>query len=222
MLSVKPVYLLPLLLSLCLSALPAAAQSTGVGKKGIYGRNSQDPEGAAVPAKPGAATPAAKPAELTEEQKRLKEKYPLSTTAKTAANQRAHNLMLQGIQNYHLTRTIFAAANDITGNYSDADFELEISQKGIIKARLQPADLLLYGPENAYIGLRVRALQEADQAISRAISSFSQAQSAAPSVSAIPKWLRVSRDTQKAIRYHIRFYQISLKAINLGYTEKEL
>lgn len=224
MLRVKSVHLLPVLACLIAAALPVQAQSTGVGKRGIYGKNSMNPE-----ATSDTSTPAAKPAasaapkqELTEEQKRLLQKYPLSTTPKTGTNQKAHDLLLQAILNYKQTRAMFAAANEITSSYSDTEFALEISQKGIVTARLQPADLLLYGPENAFISLRLRALQDCDRLIAKSIAGFSQAQSLAPSLSLIPKWLRVARDTQKAIRYHIRFYQISLKAVSLGYTEKEL
>jgi len=229
MLRVKSVHILSLLVCFSLPTLPVWAQSaqntarsSGVGKRGIYGKNSVDQPAEHGSSTQPAAQPSSKPPELTEEQKRLLQKYPLSTTSKTAGNQKAHNLVLQGILFYNQTRAIFVAANEISSSYSESDFELEVTQKGIIQARLQPADLLLYGPENAYISLRLRALQDADRTISRAISSFSQAQSLAPSLSVVPKWLRVARDTQKAIRYHIRFYQLSLKALNMGYTEKEL
>lgn len=219
---------LSLLTLFCLSlSLPAVAQpkSTGVGKNGIYGRNTTDPEGTETPK--NTVVPTAKPgqpakAPLSEEQKRLLEKYPLSITGKTTTNQKAHLALLQGIQLYNHTVGIFSAANEITSTYSQGESELSVSQKGIITARLQPSDLLLYGPENAFIAVRLRALQDADRTISRAISSFGQAASLAPSLSVVPKWLRVSRDTQKAIRYHIRFYQLSLKAIDMGYTQKEL
>ena len=230
MLRVKSLQLLSLIVCLSLPSLPVWAQtaqntasSSGVGKRGIYGKSSINPEAeTGTAAAPAAGQPAAKPQELTEEQKRLRERYPLSTTSKTASNQKAHTLLLQGILYYHQTRDIFTAANEITSTYSEGESELEIIQKGVITARLQPADLILYGPENAFIGLRMRALQDADRTISRAIVSFSQAQSLAPSLGVIPKWLKVSRDTQKAIRYHIRFYQLSLKAVTMGYTDKEL
>lgn len=229
MLKVKSVYLLPLAICLTLTSLPVSAQSTGVGKRGMYGKNSlQDDPGAAAP---GAnATPNAtgtpdgdkKPQELTEEQKHLLQKYPLSTTPKTPVNQRTHDLLLQGILFYRQTKALFVAANDIKSTYNETDSQLEVTQKGIIQSRLQPADLLLYGPKYAFISLRLRALQEADRTIAKSISSFVQAQSLAPYLSLIPKWVRITQDTQKAIRYHIRFYQLSLKAVNLGYTEKEL
>lgn len=220
MLRVKSVHLLPLIVALSMASA-AQAQSTGVGKRGLYGKSSVEEEG-----QKAAATPAGKPAEnappLTEEQKRLLQKYPLSVTSKTATNQKANEMMQKGILYYNQTRALFEAANKITSTYDTTDAKLEVTQQGIIQSRLQPADLLLYGPENAFIGLRVRALQEADRAIGQSIASFSQAQALAPFVSAIPKWLRVTRDTQKAIRYHIRFYQLSLKAIKMGYTDKEL
>jgi len=185
-----------------------------------------DPSAAktAAPAADAKAADAKAPAEkpLTDEQKRLLEKYPLSITGKTTSNQKANDLMLKGVLLYNQTRAMFTAANDIKSTYTDADSQLEIVQKGIVTARLQPADLLLYGPKYAFISLRVRALQDADRLISQSISSFSQAQSLAPYLSLIPKWVRITQDTQKVIRYHIRFYQISLKAVNLGYTEKEL
>ncbi len=221
MMRVKTVYALPLMFSFCLS-LPALAQSTGVGKHGIYGRNTTDPEGASTPNAAAAPTPAASAKPLTEEEKRLKEKYPLSTSARTAPNQRAHTALLQGIQYYKLTRAIFEAANKIENEFDDENHELTISQDGVLSVRLTPQDLLNYGPEYAYIGLRIRALQQADSTISKALSSFAQSQSLAPTLSVTPKWIRVARDTQKAIRYHIQFYKISLKAVDLGYTDKQL
>lgn len=226
MLRVKSVYVLPLI-CLSLATLPAQAQSTGVGKRGMYGKSSVEEDPSAPAAKkPVAAAPAAPAAEkqppLTEEQKRLQAKYPLSITEKTPGNQKAHDLLLKGVLLYNQTKAMFAAANEIKSTYAGSDYELEITQKGIVQARLQPADLLLYGPKYAYIGLRIRALQDADRLNSQSMASFSQAQSMAPYLSLIPKWIRITQDTQKAIRYHIRFYQLSLKAVNLGYTEKEL
>lgn len=221
MIRVKSVYALPLLFGLCLS-LPALAQSTGVGKKGIYGRNSTDPTGAAVPSAAASPAPAASAKPLTEEEKRLRAKYPLSTTARTAPNQRAHTALLQGIQYYNLTRNIFTAANKIENDFDDEEHVLKVSQDGVLTVRLQPQDILNYGPDYAYISLRIRALQQADATITKSISSFAQAQSLAPSLSVTPKWMRVARDTQKAIRYHIQFYKVSLKAIDMGYTDKEL
>lgn len=219
---------LVLLAGFALSIAPAwaedaqsTAKSSGVGKKGIYGKNSIDEEaehGSKTPIGSSSSSEEKKP--LTEAEKRLKEKYPLSTTGKTTSNQRANILIQQGILFYNQTKALFEAANQIENSTEQGT--LAIAQKGIIQSRLLPSDLLLYGPENAYISLRIRALQEADRAISKSIASFSQAKGLAPSLSILNKWLRIGRDTQKVVRYHIRFYQLSLKAVNLGYTQKEL
>lgn len=156
----------------------------------------------------------------TEEQKRLKAKYPLSINGKTLSNQKANQLMQTGIQQYYITRDMFTAANEISSTYSEADHELKVEQKGVIKARLQPQDLLNYGPQYAYIGLRIRALQDAEALVTKAIGNFSQARSLAPSVSVIPKWLKVAQDTKQAIRYHIQFYKTSVKAVQMGYDKQ--
>lgn len=160
--------------------------------------------------------------ERKEREAKLKAKYPLSTTERTATNQSAHTHLLKGIQLYYLSRHIFEAANDISGHYDAEHYVLEIKQKGIIKSRIGPKDLLLYGAEYAYIGLRIRALQEAETALNEAVSNFSQAKSLAPTVGVIGKWLRIAQDTRKAVRFHIRFYQISLKAVERGATKEQL
>ncbi|MGV3526721.1 MAG: hypothetical protein ACO1RX_21060 [Candidatus Sericytochromatia bacterium] len=206
-------------LSLGVAAQPVLAQSTQqqadkLGKKGIYGTSSVGEEDGAAPGQPAAP--------ISEEAARLKAKYPLSTTAKTSANQNAHTFLLKGIQQYHLTRDIFNAANEITGTFEPSNHVFRMEQKGVIMARLQPQDLLLYGPEYAHFAVRMRALQDADRTIGQAIGNFSQAQALAPSLSVLPKWLRVARDTQKAIRFHIRFYQTSLKAVQRGATSQQL
>lgn len=206
-------------LSLGVAAQPVLAQSTQqqadkLGKKGIYGTSSVGEEDGAAPSQPAAP--------VSEEAARLKAKYPLSTTAKTSANQNAHTFLLKGIQQYNLTREIFTAANEITGTFEPSSHVFRMEQKGIIMARLQPQDLLLYGPEYAHFAVRMRALQDADRTIAQAIGNFSQAQALAPSLSVLPKWLRVARDTQKAIRFHIRFYQTSLKAVQRGVTSQQL
>lgn len=171
--------------------------------------------------KPKKPKPSPTPAPVeSEEQKRLREKYPLSINGQTTTNQQAHLYLLKGIQQYHLTRDIFKAANEITSTYSETEHFVKVEQKGIIQARLQPQDLLKYGPEYAHINLRVRALQDADKMISQSIANFSQAQSMAPSVSIIPRWSRIAVDTRQAIRYHIQFYKTSLKAVERGYPKE--
>ena len=171
--------------------------------------------------KPTQPKPSASPAPVeSEEQKRLREKYPLTINGQTTSNQQAHLYLLKGIQQYHLTRDIFTAANEISSEYSETEHELRVEQKGIIQARLQPQDLVKYGPEYAHINLRIRALQDAEKMISQAISNFAQAQSLAPSVSVIPRWSRIANDTRKAIRFHIQFYRTSLKAVERGYSKE--
>ncbi len=177
-------------------------------------------EGKADNLEPKKSKPSPKPVPVeSEEQKRLREKYPLTINGQTLSNQQAHLYLLKGIQQYHLTRDIFKAANEISSDYSETDHLLKIEQKGIITARFQPQDLV-YGPEYAHISLRMRALQDADKMISQAISNFAQAQSLAPSVSVIPRWSRIAVDTRKAIRYHIQFYKTSLKAVTKGYPKE--
>ena len=89
--------------SICLISLvsvfaiaPAFAQSTGVGKKGIYGKSSVEDENAKSSSKDQSKTTSSdkdkKP--LTEAEKKLRDKYPLSTTSKTSSNQKAHNLTI--------------------------------------------------------------------------------------------------------------------------------
>lgn len=152
----------------------------------------------------------------------LAEKYPISTTPKTAANQSASTHMQEGIRLYKQTRDIFEAVNEIKSTFTENDHLLQIEQKGIIKARLTPADLIKYGPELAYIGLRVRALQDAEATIAKAIGQFSQARQLAPTISVIPRWQRIAEDTRKAIRFHIAYYREAVKGVERGATQFEL
>ncbi|MBF2054768.1 MAG: hypothetical protein IGS03_15085 [Candidatus Sericytochromatia bacterium] len=152
----------------------------------------------------------------------LEEKYPISTTPQTATNQNASTYMQEGLRLYAQTRKIFEAVNEIKSTFDDANYLLEIEQKGIIQARLTPQDLMKYGPEYAYIGLRVRGLQEAEAVISKAIAQFAQARQLAPTISVIPRWQRIAEDTRKAIRFHIAYYREATKGIERGATQFEL
>lgn len=205
---------------------PAWAQSAqdtakNLGQRGVYGKDSLDPENAET-AENTTSTPQESPEEIQARQERIKAKYPLSTTGRTPLNQTAHTHLLKGIQLYNQTKKIFEAANEIASTYDQEKHTLEIKQKGIIQSRLAMKDLILYGNEYAHIALKIRALQEAEKTINSAISNFSQAQSISPSISVIGKWLRIGQDTRKAIRFHIRFYQISLKAVERGVTAEQL
>jgi len=150
------------------------------------------------------------------ERKKIEARYPLSITGQTKNNQVAHNAFLTGVQNYHLATSIFEAANKIRSTYAKDTFILKVEQQGLIKSRILPRDILQYGPEHAHVALRIRALEEAQKAISISISNFSKASSMAPKSKPIREWLRISKDTLKVFKYHIRFYQISLQNIKRG------
>jgi hypothetical protein len=208
--------------ALCFSAvvLPSFAQETNagakkLGKTGIYGNSSLD----------ALEEPAPTEAERVEEkakQERLKAKYPLSRTSASAGNEKASLLLLKGIQQYQIVRARFDAINEIKSTYDKETSLLKIQQKGIVSERLQPRDLIQYGPEYAHIGLRIRALQNTDKIAAQALSYFSQAQSLAPSVAVIPKWVKIAKDTRQALQYHSRFYQVALKAVSLGYDDTQI
>jgi hypothetical protein len=204
------------------SALPALAQETNtkdeaktLGKKGIYGRSTMDPEDES-------SAPAAVDPEEQERIRKLNARYPLSVTSQTGVNQKAHEHMLKGIYSYNLTRAIFEAANKIESTFDSSTTTLKVKQTGVIKARLQPRDLIEFGPQNAYLGVRIRALRDAEREINSAISQFNQARSLAPSNAAVQKWIKVSTDTRKAIAYHIRFYTVSGKGASTGMTDQQL
>lgn len=201
--------------------LPAFAQNANksakkLGKKGIYGRDTtnvteeddkKDEE----------------QVEETEEERKLKAKYPLSITNQTLTNRKAHEFALKGMKHYYATRKIFDDINKVTSEYDDTTNLLTVVQGGSIKSRLQPRDLLEYGPEHAYIGLRIRALQnEALKEVNQAISSFAQAKGLAPSVASLQKWHKVSLDTKKVLNYHLKFYQVTIKAMRLGMNQEQL
>lgn len=152
----------------------------------------------------------------------LEEKYPISTTPQTAGNQSASTYMQEGIRLYTQTRKIFEAVNEIKSSFDEGKYLLEIEQKGIIQARLTPEDLMKYGPEYAYIGLRVRGLQEAEAVIAKAIAQFAQARQLAPTISVIPRWQRIAEDTRKAIRFHKAYYREAVKGLERGATQFEL
>ena len=202
------------------AVLPAFAQEANtsakkLGKTGIYGSSSLD----------ALEEPAPTEAEREEEkvkQQRLKAKYPLSRTSYTAGNEKASILLLKGIQQYRIVRARFDAINEITSTYDRETALLKVQQKGIVSERLQPQDLIKYGPEYAHIGLRIRALQNTDKIAAQALSYFSQAQSLAPSVAVIPKWVKIAKDTRQALQYHSRFYQVALKAVALGYDDTQI
>lgn len=208
--------------ALCLSTvvLPTFAQeaNTGakkLGKTGIYGSSSLD----------AVEEPAPTEAEREEEkvkQQRLKAKYPLSRTSHSIGNEKASLLLLKGIQQYQIVRARFDAINEITSTYDKETALLKIKQKGIVSERLIPQDLIKYGPEYAHIGLRIRALQNTDKIAAQALSYFSQAQSLAPSVAVIPKWVKIAKDTRQALQYHSRFYQVALKAVAMGYDDTQI
>lgn len=211
-----------MLSALCLSAvvLPSFAQenntkSKKLGKTGIYGSSSLD----------ALDEPASTEAEQNEEkakQQRLKAKYPLSRTSSSASNEKASLLLLKGIQQYQIVRARFDAINEITSTYQQDSSLLKIEQKGIVSERLQPQDLIQYGPEYAHIGLRIRALQNTDKLAAQSLAYFSQAQSLAPSVAVIPRWVKIAKDTRQALQYHTRFYQVALKAVSLGYDQTQI
>lgn len=191
-----------------------------LGQKGLYGKDSLNTEESVATEEVQAPTESAE--EIQARKERIKAKYPLSTTERTPLNQKSHTYLLRGIQLYNQTKKLFEAANEIEGKYDQTKHTLEITQKGIIQSRIQPKDLLLYGSEYVHIALRIRAMQEAEKTVSEALSNFAQAQSISPSVSVIGKWIKIGQDTRKAIRFHIRFYQISLKAVERGVTEEQL
>ncbi len=208
--------------ALCFSTivLPSFAQETNagakkLGKKGIYGTSSLDALEEPAPTEADRAEEKAK-------QERLKAKYPLSRTSSSAGNEKASLLLLKGIQQYQVVRARFDAINEIKSTYDDETSLLKIEQKGIVSERLQPQDLIQYGPEYAHIGLRIRALQNTDKIAAQALAYFSQAQSLAPSVAVIPKWVKIVKDTRQALQYHSRFYQVALKAVAMGYSETQI
>jgi hypothetical protein len=156
------------------------------------------------------------------ERKKIEARYPLSITGQTKNNQVAHNAFLTGVQNYYLATHLFEAANKIRSSYAKDTFILKVEQQGLIKSRILPRDILQYGPEHAHVALRIRALEEAQKAISVSIANFSKASSMAPKSKPIREWLRISKDTLKVFKYHIRFYQISLQNIKRGLSANDV
>jgi len=150
------------------------------------------------------------------ERKKIEARYPLSITGQTKNNQVAHDAFLTGVQSYYLATSIFEAANKIKSTYAKDTYVLKVEQQGLIKSRIQPRDILQYGPEHAHIALRIRALEEAQKAILVSIANFGKASSMSPKSKPIREWLRISKDTLKVFKYHIRFYQISLQNIKRG------
>ncbi len=210
--------------AICASSLvlPAFGQSTNkeakkLGRKGIYGTSSLESIDENGEQRPEPTEAERK--EAVEKQKRLKAKYPLSRTSFTAGNQRASQLLFKGIQQYREVRARFDAINEISSSYEEG--KLEVKQKGIIPERVQLQDLVKYGPTYAHIGLKIRALQSTDKLAAAALANFSQARALAPTIAVIPKWVKIAADTRKALQYHAKFYQISVKAIRQGY-EKEV
>lgn len=203
------------------AVLPAFAQNANksakkLGQKGIYGRNTTD-------VTEENDTKEEEQVEETEEERKLKAKYPLSITNQTLANRRAHEFALKGMKHYYATRKLFDQINKVTSEYDEATKLLTVTQGGAIKSRLQPRDLLEYGAEHAYIGLRMRAIQnEALKEVNLAISNFAQAKGIAPSVASLQKWYKVSVDTKKVLNYHLKFYKVTIKAMRLGMTQEQL
>ncbi len=192
------------------------AQEKKLGKTGIYGQSSLDAlEEAPAPTE-------AERQEEAEKQQRLKAKYPLSRTSYSVGNERASQFLSKGIQQYQIVRARFTAINEISSDYDVESSVLKVKQKGVISERLLPQDLIKYGPEYAHIGLRIRALQNTDKLAAQAVASFSQAQALAPGVAVIPKWIKIARDTRQALQYHARFYQVALKAVELGYDDAQI
>lgn len=195
------------------------AEEKKLGKTGIYGQSSLDALEEDGSAEKSSGPTEAERQEAIAKQKRLKEKYPLSRTSYSAGNERASQFLFKGIQQYEVVRARFTAINEISSEYDKETFLLKIKQKGIINERILPQDLLKYGPQYAHIGLRIRALQNTDKLAAQAVSSFAQAQSLAPSVAVIPKWIKIAKDTRQALQYHARFYQVALQAVEKGYDE---
>jgi hypothetical protein len=160
--------------------------------------------------------------EQAAERKKIEARYPLSITAQTKANQVAHEAVLKGIQYYHLASSIFDAANKIKSTYAQDTFILKVEQQALIKSRLTPNDIVQYGPEYAHVALRMRAIEEAQKAITVSITNFAKASSMAPKSKPIREWLRVSKDTLKVFKYHTRFYQVSLQNVRRGLTALDL
>lgn len=203
-------------LAVSVLAAPGLAQEKKLGKTGIYGQSSLD-----ALDENGAPTEQERQEEA-EKRERLKAKYPLSRTSYSVGNERASQFLSKGIQQYQIVRARFDAINEITSDYEVDSSVLKIQQKGIISERLLPQDLIKYGPEYAHIGLRIRALQNTDKLAAQAVASFSQAQALAPGVAVIPKWVKIARDTRQALQYHARFYQVALKAVELGYDDAQI
>lgn len=217
----KRVFCFALSLGVCFNA-PVWAQSANetakkLGQRGVYGTNSVDGE-----SEDGAIEEIEPEEELTEEEKRLRAKYPLSTTSRTSTNQDAHLHMMEGIRLYYRVRKMFEEIKNINGDFDKDKHILKITQKGIIQAMILPEDILRYGPENAHIGIRIRALQDAVILTEESIQHFSAAQGLAPTVAILERWLRITRDTRKALRFHIAYYNRAYEAMQAGATEAQL
>ncbi|PIQ29235.1 hypothetical protein COW36_17385 [bacterium (Candidatus Blackallbacteria) CG17_big_fil_post_rev_8_21_14_2_50_48_46] len=201
--------------------MPVQAEpSKPLGKRGIYGHdslNAPEEESSAPAEETAEETP-----EEAEARKKLEAKYPLSITSQTKTSQAAHEAFLAGLKNYYVSKSIFEAANEIKSKYDDKNYILKVEQKGVIQSKLMPQDILSYGPSYAHIPLRVRALGEAQKEISSAITHFSKAASLSPKSKPIKEWLRISKDTLKVFKYHVRFYQITLQNIKRGMTDDQL
>lgn len=209
-----------LLLSLWPQAGGSAAPAKKLGERGFYGSSSLDVESEAEASDTSDVeeeTP-----EEAEARKKLEAKYPLSITAQTRSNQGAHQAFLTGLRSYYLAKSIFEAAQKISSTYDEERFTLKVEQMGVIQSRLLPGDVLQYGPDYAYVSLKIRALQEAQKQITVSISSFNKALAQLPKSKPIKEWLRISRDTLKVFKYHIRFYQLSLQNIRRGITNDQL
>lgn len=195
-----------------------AAPAKKLGDRGFYGASSLDVEESAA----SSETPEEETPEEAEARKKLEAKYPLSITSQTRATQNIHQAFLVGLRSYYLAKSIFEAAQKISSSYDEKAAMLKVEQLGVIQSRLQPADVLQYGPDYAHISLKIRALQEAQQQISISISNFTKAATHLPRSKPLKEWLRISRDTLKVIKYHIRFYQLSLQHIHRGITGEQL
>lgn len=211
---------LTLAIALCWSATPDSFAQNRTVKGALTGANvAQDLENESSSEEETA--PQESP-EQEAERKKLEAKYPLSITGQTKNNQVAHDAFLTGVQHYHLATSIFEAANKIKSSYAKDSFTLKVEQQGLIKSRLQPRDVLQYGPEYAHVALRIRALEEAQKAISVAIANFSKASSMSPKSKPIREWLRISKDTLKVFKYHVRFYQVSLQNVKRGLSPNDI
>jgi hypothetical protein len=210
----------PILLS------PVAAQavpSKPLGQRGVYGSSSLDAEN------PSGAAPAEEDLEERQEtpeeaelRKKLEARYPLSITSLTRNSQAAHQAFLAGLQSYHLSKSMFEAASGIKSTYDQKLYLLKVEQQGVLQSRLQPQDILQYGPDYAYVALKIRALQEAQTQISVSVSQFSKAVSLSPRSRYLKEWLRIAKDTLKVFKYHIRFYQLSLQNLRRGLDKERL